>query len=48
VSVRSELTGRDWQTCLEQLRAERQAVQPVPGLVDVAVQCPDVPDASEP
>lgn len=47
-SVLRELTGRDWGDCLEVIRAERPAVQPVPGLVDVAVACTDVPDTTAP
>lgn len=45
-SVLRELTGEEWDACLERIRAERPAVQPVPGLVEVARDAvvPDAPD----
>ena len=44
-SVLRAVTGDDWETCLDRIRAARPAVQPVPGLVAVAkgVELPDVP-----
>lgn len=47
-SVLRELSGQEWEACLEGIRSERPAVQPVPGLVDVAVQCTDIPDTTGP